>query len=145
MLYRNMPTPASFRLPEELLKRIDEEASERNTSVTALVSTLLDEGLKIRRFPGIVYRDGPSGRRAGVSGGPDVWEIVAAVKDASGRGEQKVRRVSDEFRLPLSQIRLALDFYATYPEEIDTRIVANERAAVRMRKLVARRERLLSR
>jgi hypothetical protein len=140
-----MAAPASFRLPEELLERVAEEASERNTSVTALVSMLLDEGLKIRRFPGIVYRDGPSGRRAGVVGGPDVWEIVAALKHAPGRGEQRLRRVSDEIGVPLSQLRVALDFYSAHPDEVDARIAANERAAERMRKLIERRERLLSR
>jgi hypothetical protein len=26
--------------------------------------------------PGIVCRDGPAGRRPGVVGGPDVWEVI---------------------------------------------------------------------
>jgi hypothetical protein len=43
--------------------------------VTALVTAVLDEGLKIGRFSGIVYRDGPTGRRAGLAAGPDVWEV----------------------------------------------------------------------
>ena len=30
--------------------------------------------------PGIVFRDGPTRRRAAVAGGPDVWEIIRAVK-----------------------------------------------------------------
>jgi len=140
-----MAAPASFRLPEELLDRIDEEASERNTSVTALVSMLLDEGLKVRRFPGIVYRDGPSGRRAGVVGGLDVWEIIAALRDAPARGERRLRRLADEIGVPLSQLRVALDFYACHPDEVDARIAANERVVERMRKLIERRERLLSR
>lgn len=32
--------------------------------------------------PGIVFRPGPMGRRAGLIGGPDVWEAVRAVKSA---------------------------------------------------------------
>jgi hypothetical protein len=140
-----MPRPASFRLPEELLNRIDEEAVERQTSVTALVATLLDEGLKTRRFPGIVYRDGPAGRRAGVVGGPDVWEIILAVKNASGKGAQRLRRVVTELGLPEQQVRVAVDFYAAFPGEIDERVAANERAARRLRKLIERREHLLSR
>jgi hypothetical protein len=140
-----MSRPASFRLPEELLNRIDDEAAERQTSTTALVAVLLDEGLKTRRFPGVAYRDGPSGRRAGVVGGPDVWEIVAAVQNTSGRGEQRLRRVAAERQLPVSQIRLALDFYGAHPEEIDERIAAHERSARRLRKQIQRREQLLSR
>ena len=140
-----MARPASFRLPEELLSRIDEEATERQTSVTSLVSMLLDEGLKTRRFPGIAYRDGPTGRRAGVVGGPDVWELVIAIKNASGRGEERLRRLANELDLPRPQLHLALDFYAAHPEEIDERIAANERAARHLRKVIERRDKILSR
>jgi hypothetical protein len=140
-----MSRPASFRLPEELLQRIDEEAAERQTSVTALVSMLLDEGLKTRRFPGIVYRDGPTGRRAGLLGGPDLWELIVALQAMPGRGEQRLRRLASELGLHASQVHAALDFYAEYPGEIDERIAANERAAKRLRISVQRRERLLSR
>jgi hypothetical protein len=110
-----------------------------------LVTTLLDEGLKTRRFPGIVYRDGPAGRRAGVMGGPDVWEIVDAVKHASGTGEKRLRHVARELDLPLEWLRLAVDFYAAYPDEIDERLAVNERAARRLQALIERREQLLSR
>jgi hypothetical protein len=140
-----MSRPASFRLPEELLQRIDEEAAERQTSVTALVSMLLDEGLKTRRFPGIVYRDGPTGRRAGLLGGPDLWELIVALQAMPGRGEQRLRRLASELGLHVSQVHAALDFYAEYPGEIDERIAANERAAKRLRISIQRRDRLLSR
>ena len=140
-----MSRPASFRLPEDLLQRIDEEAAERQTSVTALVSMLLDEGLKTRRFPGIVYRDGPTGRRAGLLGGPDVWELIVALRAMPGRGEQRLRRLASELGLQASQVHAALDFYAEHPGEIDERIAANERTAKRLRISVQRRDRLLSR
>jgi hypothetical protein len=139
-----MARPASFRLPEGLLKRIDDEAAERHTSATALVTALLDEGLKTRRFPGIVYRDGPTGRRAGVISGPDVWEIVNAVRQGRGKGEQRLRRLADETGLPLQHLRIALAFYAEFPDEIDERIANNERIARRLELAAERRERLLS-
>ncbi|MBN1610787.1 MAG: hypothetical protein JW940_29420 [Polyangiaceae bacterium] len=139
-----MARPASFRLPEELLKRINDEAAERRTSVTAFVAALLDEGLKTRRFPGIVYRDGPTGRRAGVSGGPDVWEIVNAVKRSRETGEQRLRKLAGELGLPMHQLRNALAFYAEFPGEVDERIAVNERTARRLEQAVERRERLLS-
>ncbi|MBA3303406.1 MAG: ribbon-helix-helix protein, CopG family, partial [Acidimicrobiia bacterium] len=71
-----MVRPTSFRLPEELLARLDEEGRTAGSSLSALVVSLLDEGLKTRRFPGIAYRPGPTGRRAGLVAGPDVWEVV---------------------------------------------------------------------
>ena len=139
-----MARPTSFRLSEDLLARLDREADASGTSVTSLVATLLDEGINTRRFPGIVYRNGPTGRRAGLVAGPDVWELIRAVRTAEGRGEKRLQAVADATGLPVSQIRLAVDFYAAHPGEIDERIEADEREAERVRQRITRRERLLS-
>jgi hypothetical protein len=139
-----MAHPTSFRLSADLLTRLEHEAASSGSTVTALVSRLLDEGLKTRRFPGIVYRDGPAGRRAGLAHGPDVWELVRAVKHGEGEGEQRLRLVADELGIPPTQLRLAVDFYVAYPDEIDARIAEDERAASQMRELISRRERLMS-
>jgi hypothetical protein len=37
---------------------------------------LIEEGLRTEEFPGIAFRQGPTGRRVGLVGGPDVWEIA---------------------------------------------------------------------
>jgi hypothetical protein len=139
-----MVKPTSFRLPAELLARLEEEATSTGSSVTALVSSLLEEGLKIRRFPGVTYRGGPAGRRAGLVGGPDVWEVVRAVQHGSGQGEQRLDNVAGERGISTAQLRLAVDFYLAFPEEIDERIAADERAASRLRELIERRDRLMS-
>jgi hypothetical protein len=139
-----MTRPTSFRLPDDLLERLDEEAAASGTSVTKLVTSLLDEGIKSHRFPGIVYRDGPTGRRAALVGGPDVWEIVRAVSEAKGRGETRLRAVANARDLSLARVRLAVEFYAAFPNEINERIEADERAAERIREEITRREQLLS-
>jgi hypothetical protein len=134
--------PTSFRFSEELSSRLEAEAAASGLSVSALVTTLLDEGLKIRRFPGVVFRDGPVGRRAGLVGGPDVWEIIRDVRAAPGRGEGRIRRVAAGAGISEAQVRLAVDFYAAFPDEIDVRLATEERAATQLREVVARRERL---
>jgi hypothetical protein len=139
-----MPRPTSFRFSEKLLERLDQEAHARHTSVTALAATLLDEGLKTRRFPGVIYRDGPAGRRAGLVGGPDVWEVVRDVRNASGKGERRLQAVARDADLSPSQVRLAVDFYTAYPDEIDDRLGADETAAERVREQIEIRERLLN-
>ncbi len=139
-----MPRPTSFRLPEDLLERLDQEADASGTSVTSLVASLLDEGINTRRFPGVVYRNGPTGRRAGLVAGPDIWEVIRSVRAAGGRGDKRLRAVAESTGLALSQVRLAVDFYAAHPDEIDRRIEADERAADRIRELIDRREHLLS-
>ena len=139
-----MPRPTSFRLREELLDRLEVESRAAGTSVTQLVSVVLDEGLKTRRFPGVVYRAGPAGRRAALVGGPDLWEVVRDLAHAPGRGMDRVENLAAETGLPAASVLLAADFYAAFPEEIDALIDANERAAEEVRRQAARREQLLS-
>lgn len=137
-----MGKPTSFRLSAELLAQVDEHARAEGRSVSSIVSSMLDEAVKTRRFPGVIYRPGPTGRRAAIAGGPDVWEIVRAIKQARGRQELRIARVADEAGLPRSMVRLAVDFYASFPEEIDERIAADEREAERVEAMVKRREQL---
>ncbi len=139
-----MPRPTSFRLSEELLERIEDESRSVGGSITQLVSSLLDEGLKTRRFPGVVYRSGPLGRRAALVGGPDVWEVVRDLAAAPGRGMDRVETLVAETGLTAASVLLAADFYGSFPEEIDALIEADERAAEEVRRQTRRRERLLS-
>lgn len=137
-----MARPTSFRFSEELSARLEAEAAAAGLSVSALVTLLLDEGLQVRRFPGVVFREGPAGRRAGLVGGPDVWEVIRDVRAAPGRGESRIRRVAAAVGLSEAQVRLAVDFYAAFPAEIDRRLATEERAAAEVREMLARRERL---
>lgn len=139
-----MARPTPFRLPSDLLQRLNDEATARATSVTALVATLLDESLKSSHFPGIAYRDGPTGRRAALVGGPDVWEIIRALKEIPGKDEQRIDALADQLGLAPQRIRLAVDFYSVFSEEIEARIAADERAGEQLRELIDRRTRLLA-
>jgi hypothetical protein len=79
-----------------------------------------------------------------VVGGPDVWEVVRDIKHAPGNGQGRVRNLAVEVKVPERQIQLALDFYSAFPEEIDALVEADKRAAERVQRLVATRERLLA-
>lgn len=113
-------------------------------STTSLVSSLLDEGLKTREFPGVVYRPGPTGRRAGLVGGPDVWEVIRDLRGWPGRGMKRIEGIAEELDLPVSMVSLAADFYSAFPVEIDARIKANEQTAEQIRRRIEQRENLLS-
>ena len=139
-----MSRPTSFRLDEKLLERLDAESRAASMTTTSLVSSLLDEGLKTREFPRVVYRPGPTGRRAGLVGGPDVWEIIRDLRGWPGRGMERIERLAEELELPVSMVSLAADFYSAFPEEIDARIEANEQAAEQIRRQIEQRENLLS-
>jgi hypothetical protein len=133
----------SYRFPKDLKRQVDESAATEDTTPSALVIRLVNEGLKTSEHPGIVYRNGPTGRRAAVLGGPDVWEIVLGVRHAAGTGDTRIANAADEMELPEHLVRIAVEFYAAYADEIDKRIAANEDAADRVRRMTEERVRLL--
>lgn len=55
-----------------------------------------------------------------------------------------MQKVAEETGLRLEQVRLAVNFYSAYPDEIDARIAADETAADEIRVMLDRREQLLS-
>lgn len=112
----------SLRIPREILEEIETHFRGRDFSSAA--NELLSEALKMRRCPGIIFADGPTGRRARISGtGVDVWEIVAAYESVG----RTWKRLAEAYHwLSETQLRAALAFYECYSQEIDARIRANQ-------------------
>jgi hypothetical protein len=44
--------------------------------MSSVTNLFVDEALRAEEHPGITFRPGPTGRRAGIVGGPDVWEVI---------------------------------------------------------------------
>ena len=74
----------SVRLDDELRQRLADEAAAEGTTITELIERFAREGLASAAHPGIVFKPGRSGRRAALAGGPDVWEIAAALRHVEG-------------------------------------------------------------
>jgi uncharacterized protein (DUF433 family) len=117
-------TSRGIRLPSALDEAIQREADLRGGSWSALTTEMLDEALRQRRAPGVAFVDGVTGRRAVVAGtGLEVWEVVAAWKDA----DEDLARTSDAFSwLSDLQVRAALGYYQLYPDEIDRRLARED-------------------
>jgi uncharacterized protein (DUF433 family) len=112
------------RLSADLERDIAREAEVRGKSWSAVTQDLLSEAMKMRRAPGVVFADGPSGRRAVVAGsGLDVWEVVRAWKEC---GEDFGELGRELGWLSEPQLRAALAYYQLYPEEIDERLTREE-------------------
>jgi len=75
--------------------------------------------------PGIVFRGGPTGRRAALAGGPDVWELMASLKQGRAKGDRAVRETAELLGLTELQVRTGVRYYGEYPAEIDERIKRN--------------------
>lgn len=89
----------------------------------------------MEEFPGIMFRAGPTGRRAGVVAGPDVWEIVRDVKGTIAENvDDPVSAVSAVTGIDRSKVELAVRYYAAYPDEVDERIALNEQAAAALQR-----------
>lgn len=121
--------PLSIRFDAELLDRLRRRAAGRDATPSGLAQRLVDEGLRSHDFPGVVFRDGASGRRAGLAAGPDVWEVVVAVRDAEQRGEAAIESATLDLGVTSSKVRTALAYYGMFADEIDAEIAENERAA----------------
>lgn len=101
-------SPLSIRFDRALLERLRRAAASRDTTASGLAQRLIDEGLRSQEFPGVVFRDGPSGRRAALAAGLDVWEIVAALRDSDERGEAAISTVAADLSLTTGATRVAL-------------------------------------
>lgn len=112
-------------------ERLKRHAVQRAESISGVGERLIDEGLRMAAHPGIVFRDGPTGRRAGIAAGPDVWEVVALLRDLRGGVEKQVAKAAEQLGLAVAQVRSVSRYYAEFPDEIAAEIAANEDAADR--------------
>src|SRR6266581_2460496 len=110
-------------------------AANPGMSLSSAANRLVDEALRMSEHPGIVFRSGPTGRRAGLVGGPDVWEIVRDLKAAAREGAtDPIEAVAAGTGLDRRRIELAAAYYAAYPDDVDDRIRLSEEAAERLRR-----------
>lgn len=109
----------SLRLESDTYDRLEVESQRTGQSRSQLAKTLLEEGLRMEAHPGIVFRSGPAGRRPGIAGGPDIWEVVRVFEGVDAQGEELLRRTAESTGLTPEQVRIALRYYADYRDEID--------------------------
>ena len=121
----------SVRVSEEVARRLRERAGAGHETVSGLAQRLVDEGMRMDAHPGIVFRPGPTGRRAALMRGPDVWEVVGLIRSLEASGTEAVTEAATWLGLDEVQVRSALGYYGAFPEEVDARIAANEAAARR--------------
>ena len=99
--------------------------------------------------PGVIFRPGPTGRRAALAAGPDVWEVIRAIKSAHAAepgldSDDLVGLVSDNTGVEPRLVTTAVRYWAAYPDEVDAEVAAAdaaeeaaERAWLRERQLLA--------
>jgi hypothetical protein len=102
------------------LREFDPSTGEIVVRYVAYMS-VNEEGARRDEHPLVTLRDGPVGRRAGLLGAPDVWEVVMWVEDLAAQDDPVAALVEDSI-LTRSQVDAALRYRVAYPDEIAARI-----------------------
>jgi predicted transcriptional regulator len=134
----------SYRLDPAIKARLEEQAAQERIAERTLLERLISEGLDILHHPGVVYRAGPTGRRAALAVGPDVWEVVSALRYTEGSEEQRVTALAEQFGLHPRHVRTAIDFAAAHRDEIDAQVRSNDEAARRAQRMAEARADLMA-
>ncbi len=125
----------SARWGTDVLDRLKQRSEVAGTNKSRLAERYVDEGTRMDDHPGIVFRDGPTGRRAALAGGPDIWELIFTLKSGQARGEEAISATAELLNLTDSQVRTAVRYYGSFPEEIEARIALHEREIARYESL----------
>src|ERR1043166_8778489 len=110
----------SLRIPDEVAKIIRSQAESSGRDFSTVANELLAEAVRMSRCPGIIFAEGPSGRRARIAGtGLDVWEVISTYKSLN-RDDARLRDAYDWLSEP--QLRSALAYFRLYEDDIERQI-----------------------
>ncbi|MDE0066267.1 MAG: hypothetical protein OXN44_05250 [Acidimicrobiaceae bacterium] len=120
----------SIRFSEAPLhKRLKDSAARRRVAISALAEQLIDEGLRMEAHPGVMFREGPTGRRAVLVGGPEVADVIASMIGGDVPVADRRARTAELMGLSLPMVDASLAYYADHTEEVDAEIAERSRAA----------------
>lgn len=118
-------------------------------SASAATNLLVDEALRSQDRPLVVFRGGAAGRRARLVGGPDVWEVVRAVRSARGAepdldAGEVVSLVEETTGVVGHLVRAAVDYWADHPGDVDAWIARADAESLAAEERWRREQRLLA-
>ena len=113
----------SIRLDKKTLNQIDEMAASSKETFSSFTSELIEEAIKMRRCPGIMFDDGPAGRRARIQGtGLEVWEVIQGYQSLNNN----FNALKKAFHwLTENQLLAVIGYAKAYPDEINALIGQN--------------------
>lgn len=115
-----MSVNVSVRLDDRLAERLRLRSRAAGESLSDRLRRYAEEGARRDEHPMITFRDGPTGRRAGLVGGPDVWEVAMWADDLSS--PDPPAELAGDGVVSRAQVDAALAYRSAYPEEIQARI-----------------------
>lgn len=140
-----MPVVSIRFSDEPLHRRLKESAHRHRVGISTLAERLIDEGLRMEAHPLVVFRDGASGRRPFLIGGPEVADVIGAIVGGDVPVDQRRSRAAGLLGITEALVDAALAYYAEFTDEIDAELAARERAADEAEALWHRQRALLER
>lgn len=121
-----------MRLSARTRRQLEEEAAHYRQPVRTLAERMIEEGVRMARFPGITFIDRPAGRDAALVGRPrlSIWMIAEAVRSSGSLAE-----AAKTLSLDLPSVERAMAYATAYPDEIEQEIRENEEAFERVKRL----------
>lgn len=124
-----MPVVSIRFSDEPLHQRLKDNAHRRNVGISTLAERLIDEGLRMDAHPSVAFREGPTGRRPTLVGGPEIVDVIGAIVNGDVPVDQRRVRAAQLLGLNEAMIDAALAYYADYTDEIDAGLSARAEAA----------------
>lgn len=104
----------SARLSDPSAKRLRKKARQAGRKPSELAARYLQESLIADDYPGIVFVEGPAGRRAHLAGtGLDAWEVMLLIEDGLTQAQ-----IQKEFGISAGLINSAVRYAADYSDDI---------------------------
>ncbi len=121
-----------MRAAKGTIRALAEEARRYRVPPRSLAEQILEEGVRMRRHPGIVFIERGGGRDAVLAGRPrlSIWLIAETV-----RGSTSMKTAADWLSLDLGSLERAMAYAKEYPDAINAAIADNEAAFERAKRL----------
>ncbi len=138
-----MPVVSIRFSDEPLHRRLKASANRHDVGVSTLAERLIDEGLRMEAHPMVVFRDGPSGRRPVLVGGPEVADVIRAIVGGDVAAAERRSRAAELLGTSEALVDAAFAYYADYTDEVDGLIGERVRMADEAEALWRRQRQLL--
>jgi uncharacterized protein (DUF433 family) len=113
----------SMRLPDSVRQTIERMARRERRTPAEMAALLLEEKVRERTHPLILFRDTAVGRQASVRGTRLlVWHVMMVARDL----EMDPAKVAEHLQWSLPEIQAAFRYTQDYPEEIWGEVEAND-------------------
>lgn len=119
----------SIEMDDERLTRLRQVARDARQTPDDAASTLIEEGLRQREFPGIHFRDTGSGRQAFV---PGLRLPIYFLAELAREVDDDIETIAEHYSINPSDVMVSLAYIQAYPDEIEGNIIEHEEAEKRL-------------